>query len=74
MALKFPIGERVKFRGMPADRSEGPFDFSKLLPGDEGTVVAYDVGGGVLVNWVTGDQAEQSCFVKEDDLEAASAD
>ena len=73
MALKFPIGERVRFRGEPADRSEGPFDFSKLRPGDEGTVVAYDVGGGVLVNWSTGDVSDQSCFVKEDDLEPATS-
>ncbi len=72
MALKFPIGERVRFTGAPADRSEGPFDFTKLRPGDEGTVVAYDVGGGVLVNWRTGEVSDQSCFVKEDDLEAAS--
>lgn len=45
---KYPIGCRVTLLKM------GPDPFSKLKPGDEGTVTAVDDTGTVFVSWDCG--------------------
>lgn len=44
---KYPVGCRVELVGM-----DDPY--SRLLPGDQGTVTAVDDAGTVFVNWDCG--------------------